>query len=214
MAQSKSADEMAFLLLARLLAGGFRRVGGDRPADARFAEVLNHRDFNAALQPLPQAAGYGTRGERRSAEAWPEAESSKKLKRGISKKAQAYAWEPQPSYCDSEGKGKGMDKGKRRQVPPAAEGPGRVRRGLRWQPDLLQLRAGGTARRGAGRAFGGAPSPPPPARRNQGGEVHKRDAATKALATSRLFGVAHASDVGAVLRRHEAHGGIRGEGRA
>ena len=54
-AQLRRADETAFTLLAQFADGGIKRAGGVRPLDACIQRVLDHRDYNHALQPLPAA---------------------------------------------------------------------------------------------------------------------------------------------------------------
>jgi len=51
--QLKRADEVAFGLLAKIADGGVKRKGGKLPLDEALEQVLNHRDYNLALQPLP-----------------------------------------------------------------------------------------------------------------------------------------------------------------
>jgi len=84
-AQIRKADEAAFMVMAKLTSRGIKKAEGKRPMDAFILDILAHRDFNLALQPLPgrghvEAAHDGVKRDRQEDEGESLSRSQRKKK--------------------------------------------------------------------------------------------------------------------------------------
>jgi len=113
--QLKRADEIAFGLLSKATEGGVKRVAGERPLDKAVEAVLNHREYNLALQPLQQAPNFPRPDKRISND-----------QTGSSNKAPRQDWNtnPNPNPKGKGKKGQKGDKGKGKGKKDAKAGHG------------------------------------------------------------------------------------------
>ena len=121
MAQVRRADEVAFGLLAKAADAGIRRVGGDRPLDAKMDGVIAHRDYNLALQPL--AARPGKRPIEEAGEWQQSARPSKRQRQANRAPGNGKGATSKGSFERPTGRGKGKDRSAPA-VPLELRGPG------------------------------------------------------------------------------------------
>ena len=125
LAQVRRADETAFQLLARLSVDGIRRLDGKRPLDELIPQVMGHRDYNMALQPL--LGGILQRRPADSVQSLPGSgvsRAARKRRAQTERQGRAVQAATGNERYNAVEKGKAGDKGKTAALPLALRYPG------------------------------------------------------------------------------------------